>query len=143
MNKTQRTKIRTAFAALASLNIPATMRGINRAIILATGHAPGSEGDVDWAALARTGQPVVVYMGLTNIGAIAGALMAGGMPGQTPAAIIQSATTSEERILVATASSIAKRAHEAGFASPALIVFGDIVSVRNDLQPRRNLVERG
>ena len=122
--------ITAAFAALAAVNIPATIRGANRAIILATGHAPGSDGDVDWSALARTGQPIVVYMGLTHIARIAAALIAGGMAESTPAAVIQSATTPDHRILIATAATIASRAVAGGFASPALIVFGDIVSMR-------------
>lgn len=126
--------ITAAFAALASLDIPATMRGTNRAIILATGHAPGSEGDIDWASLARTEQPIIVYMGLTNIAKIADALISGGMDGDTPAAVVQSATTPDERILVATASTIANRALAGGFTSPALVMFGDIISLRERLQ---------
>lgn len=126
--------ITAAFAALAAADIPATMRGLNRAIILATGHAPGSDGDVDWAALARTGQPVIVYMGVTNIAKIADALVQGGMPADAPAAIIQSATMDDQRILVATAATIANRAKAAGYAAPALIIFGDIVSLRQQLQ---------
>ncbi len=125
--------ITAAFAALASVNIPATMRGVNRAIILATGHAPGAEGDVDWGALAKTGQPLIVYMGLTNIAKIADALIAGGMLGKTPAAIIQSATGPDERMCIATVATIAGKAMESNFRSPALIVFGDIVSLRADL----------
>ncbi len=126
--------ITAAFAALASAGIPATMRGTNRAIILATGHAPKSEGDVDWGALARTGQPVIVYMGLTNIAKISDALISGGMPPQTPASVIQSATTPDERILVATAATIAGQAVAEGFSSPALVIYGKIVSFRDELQ---------
>ena len=129
--------ITAAFAALASADIPATMRGSNRAIILATGHAPGSDGDVDWGSLAKTGQPIIVYMGLSNIDKIATALVEGGMPGGTPAAVIQSATTPDERIIVATVGTVANRAQQAGFASPALLIFGDIVSLRAQLQPLR------
>ncbi len=126
--------ITAAFAALASADIPATMRGTNRAIILATGHAPGSEGDVDWASLARTNQPIIIYMGLSNIDKIANALISGGMSGDTPAAVIQSATTPDERTMVATVATIANRARQAGFASPALLIFGDIISLRAQLQ---------
>ena len=46
-------------AALAAALIPATLRGVNQAIIFAAGHA-GAEDDLDWAALARTGQPIVI-----------------------------------------------------------------------------------
>ena len=42
------------------------MRGVSKALILATGHAAGTDDDLDWAALARTGQPIVVYMGLAQ-----------------------------------------------------------------------------
>lgn len=125
--------ITAAFAALAEADIPATMRGTNRAIILATGHAPGSNGDVDWAALAKTGQPVIIYMGLTNIARIADALMVGGMSGDLPAAVIQSATTPDQQILIATAATIADETVRAGISSPALVIFGDIVSVREEL----------
>ena len=58
--------VTSGFGALAAAGIPATMRGINKAVILATGHAAGTDDDLDWAALARTGQPIVVYMGMAQ-----------------------------------------------------------------------------
>ena len=123
----------SAFGALAAAGIPATMRGINKAVILATGHAAEPEDDVDWASLAATGQPMVVYMGLKNVARIADALMAGGAAGATPAAVIQSGTTAAQRVLVATLATVAARVEAQGFASPALIVVGDIVSLREQL----------
>ena len=57
------------------------MRGLNKAIILATGHAADTSDELDWAALARTGQPIVIYMGLKNLAQIAAALLAGGLAG--------------------------------------------------------------
>jgi uroporphyrin-III C-methyltransferase len=126
--------VTSAFGALAAADIPATMRGINKAITLATGHAAGSDDDLDWAALARTGQPIVVYMGLKNLAIIASALLAGGMPADTPAAVIQSATTPDEKTVVATLGTLAAEASAAGIASPALIVIGHIVSMRATLR---------
>jgi uroporphyrin-III C-methyltransferase len=125
----------SALGALALAGIPATMRGINKAIILATGHAAGSEDDLDWAALARAGQPVIIYMGLKNLERIAGMLMAGGLPGETPAAVIASASTPDERITVAGLADIASHAAAAGMTSPALVVVGGIVSMRARLVP--------
>src|SRR5262249_5999277 len=50
--------VTAGLAALAAASIPATLRGVNRAIIFAAGH--GGENDAfDWAPLARTGQPIV------------------------------------------------------------------------------------
>jgi uroporphyrin-III C-methyltransferase len=125
--------VTSAFGALANAGIPATMRGFNKAIILATGHAVGMEDDLDWAALARTGQPIVVYMGLKNLPAIATALMSGGLAPSTPVAVIMAATTPVERVLVATLATVAERADAESFVSPSLIVVGDIVSMRAEL----------
>jgi uroporphyrin-III C-methyltransferase len=125
--------ITSAFGALAAAGIPATLRGINKAIILATGHAAGLADDLDWRALAATGQPIVIYMGMSNLGRIAAALMEGGLAGTTPAAILMSATMAEERVLVATLGNISQRASDEGFGSPALIVVGGIVGFRETL----------
>src|SRR5215472_8753067 len=78
-------------AGLTAAAIPATFRGINRAVVLAAGY--GADDDrFDWGALARTGQPIVLYMAMRNLAKIADALMRGGLPPNTPAAIVVSAT---------------------------------------------------
>ena len=58
--------ITAGLAALAAAAIPATMRDINHAVIFATGH--GADEDLDWAALARAGQPIVIYMVMQHLG---------------------------------------------------------------------------
>ncbi|MDS7598215.1 uroporphyrinogen-III C-methyltransferase [Agrobacterium tumefaciens] len=123
----------SSFTALAAAGIPATMRGISRAITLATGHAAGTDDDLDWLALAKTKEPIVVYMGLKNIATISGLLMAGGRSGETPVAVIMSATTAQERIFIGTLKNIADDAKRENFVAPALIVIGDIVSARDRL----------
>jgi uroporphyrin-III C-methyltransferase len=125
--------VTSAFAALANAGIPATMRGYNKAITLATGHAAGTPDDLDWAALAKSGQPLVIYMGLKNLPEIAAALIEGGLAPSTPVAVIMAATTPIERVLVATLATVAERAAADGIVSPALIVVGDIVSLRAEL----------
>ncbi|MET0906892.1 MAG: uroporphyrinogen-III C-methyltransferase [Tardiphaga sp.] len=125
--------ITAAFGALGSAGIPPTMRGLNKAIILATGHTADHEDELDWAALARTGQPIVIYMGLKNLPHIVTSLLAGGLPAETPAVIIMAATTPRERIHVATLATIAAEAERLDFGSPALIAIGEIVSMRAEL----------
>ena len=125
--------VSAAFGALAAAKIPATQRGVSRALILATGHAVGADDDLDWAALARTGQPIVVYMGLAGLGSVAAALMRGGLRPTTPAAVVAGATTGAERVLVADLGSIAERAAEEGIGPPAVIVVGAIVGLREEL----------
>ncbi|MDO5893946.1 uroporphyrinogen-III C-methyltransferase [Agrobacterium sp. Azo12] len=123
----------SSLTALASASIPVTMRGISRAITLATGHAAGTEDDVDWLALAKTNEPVVVYMGLKNIEKIVSMLMQGGRAPETPVAVIMSATTPQERIFTSRLETIAVDAEREQFEAPALIVIGDIVSMRSRL----------
>ncbi len=125
--------VTSAFGALASARIPATHRGVSKALILATGHAAGGADDLDWAALARTGQPIVVYMGLAGIATITAALIAGGLTPESPAAVIASATTANERVVTGTLGTIAEATREAGIAAPALIVVGGIVGLRAEL----------
>jgi uroporphyrin-III C-methyltransferase len=123
----------SAIAGLADSGIPATMRGVNKAFIMATGHAVGTPEDLDWHSLARTNQPIVVYMGLKNLPRIVASLLEGGLPPTTPAAVIASATTAAKRIVTGTLATIHEDATEAGLEAPAIIVIGDIVAMRDAL----------
>ncbi len=125
--------ITSAFGGLASAGIPATMRGVNGAIILATGFAAVSDDRPDWAALARTGQPIVVYMGLTHMAATVAGLMAGGLSPDTPAALVENATLPQERTVTATLATLVEAARRENVVSPALIVVGGIVALRKTL----------
>src|ERR1041385_3816728 len=60
--------VTAGLAALAAAAIPATLRGINRALVFAVGH--GSEEHFDWAPLVRAGQPIVLYMAMHDLEAI-------------------------------------------------------------------------
>jgi uroporphyrin-III C-methyltransferase len=125
--------VTAGLGGLASASIPATMRGVNQAIILATGHGPDEESNMDWSALARTRQPIVLYMGLRNLENIATALLHGGLPASTPAAVIASATMADQQVLVSTLARIASDARTANFAAPAIVVIGDVVRTRQQL----------
>jgi uroporphyrin-III C-methyltransferase len=131
--------VTAGLGALASAGIPATMRGVNQAIIFATGHG-ADDGSMDWASLARTRQPVVIYMALRNLATIANALMRGGLPASTPAAAIASATLPEQRVLISTLGQIAVDAATAELPAPALVVVGDIVHTRQQIL---DISERG
>jgi uroporphyrin-III C-methyltransferase len=120
--------VTAGLAALAAAAIPATQRGTNRAVIFAAGH--GADEDFDWAPLARAGQPIVLYMVMHNLERIAAALIAAGLAAQTPAAVIASASTPRERILVSTLAKIAGDARRQKFEPPAIVVIGEIVNLR-------------
>ncbi len=129
--------ITSGLAALTVALMPATLRGVNQALVLATGHdAPEISRDglvagaLDWASVARLGQPVVLYMAVTHIVAIADQLMAAGLAPDTPAAAIGSATTPAQRILVCSLATLGETLAAAGLATPAIVVIGAIVATR-------------
>jgi uroporphyrin-III C-methyltransferase len=119
----------SAFAAPLAAGIPVTHRGVAAAVTIVTGHRRHGEPDVDWQALARVGGTVVVLMGVAERGVIAAELMAGGMPGGTPAAIVESATTDRQRIVRCRVDHL----HLADVQAPATIVIGGVVAVADEL----------
>lgn len=125
--------ITSGLGGLTAAGIPATMRGVNQAVILATGHGAEDVHGLDWAALARTNQPIVLYMAMNNLAFIAAALQDGGLAPGTPAAIVRSATTPQQRVLVSSLGRVVEDAHTAGLESPALVVIGAIVAMRERL----------
>lgn len=124
--------ITAGLAGLTAASIPATFRGINRAIILATAHSEEDDG-FDWTPLARSGQPIVLYMVMHNLERVAHALMQGGLSPRIPAAAIAAATMAEERIVVSTLDRIAEDVRRAGLEPPAIVVVGEIVGMREKL----------
>jgi uroporphyrin-III C-methyltransferase len=132
--------VTAGLAALAEAGIPATLRGVNRAVIFAAGH--GADEDFDWAPLVRAGQPIVLYMVMHNLERIAGALQGAGMPGNTPAAVIASATTPKQRIVVSTLEKLPAAVRAQTIEPPAIVVIGDIVNARTQLMAEAPAVKR-
>jgi uroporphyrin-III C-methyltransferase len=69
-------------------------------------------------------------MGLHNLRRIAEELMAGGLAPDTPAAVIQQGTVRGQRQLISVLAELADRAEEQGFASPSIVVLGEVVAQR-------------
>ena len=126
--------VTAGIAALTAAAIPLTVRGINRAVVLAAGYGADDAGGPNWTQLARTGAPLVLYMAMHHLAEIAAALMRGGLVASTPAAVIVSATLPGERIVVSTLGEIAEDARRHGLEPPAIVVIGDVVTVRERLR---------
>lgn len=130
--------VTAGLAAMGAAGIPATSRDTNHAVILATGHLaglePGSPGyRAHWAGLAATGQPILLYMAMRALPDIAEALIAGGLPGDTPVAVVAEATLPGQRVLDTTLAEAAAAAAAAGLATPAIVGIGAIVTLRRHL----------
>ena len=120
--------------AAAVVGIPATSRDTNHAVVLAAGHRAEDERSIaDWAALARLGQPIVLYMPMTRLAGITAALEQGGLAANTPAALIHGATTAEEKVVDSSLGSLATDAARHGIGSPCIVVIGAIAALRKQL----------
>ena len=114
-------------AGPATMGLPVTDRRYCRGVALVTGHAGSPDGDPDWAALARCGLTLVIYMGVTRAADIALALQRAGMSAQTPVAVICRAHLPLQRQAVCTLATVAATLMDDDMGSPAVLVVGDVV----------------
>lgn len=121
--------------------IPVTHRGLSRSFAVVTAHGAASrEEEPNWAALAQI-ETVVVLMGVERLGHIVAMLARHGRPRSTPVAIIERGTLADERVVTGTLENILERAAAAALRSPATIVIGEVVRVREMLLDRPPEIE--
>ncbi|HET7831675.1 MAG TPA: siroheme synthase CysG [Gallionella sp.] len=124
----------TAAAGVASYaGIPLTHRDYAQSCMFVTGHLKDGTMNLDWDALARPRQTVVVYMGLHGLETLCHQLVAHGLPGDTPAAIVQQGTTQNQRVFTGTLSTLPGIAQAEKPQAPTLIIVGGVVSLRKKL----------
>ena len=126
--------VTTGLAATALAGIPATTRDTNHAVVLAAGHrAEDGRSTADWEALGKLGQPIILYMPMSQLPEVAASLQRGGLAPTTPAALIQSATSQDERVVETTLARLVDDAKAQDIGSPAIVVIGSVVGLRRDL----------
>lgn len=126
--------ITAGIGGLAYAGIPATDRGTNASLAFVTGHsASGDVPAVDWAALGRGAETLVVYMPLGHLEEIARALIAAGRDPGEPAAILSQATTPGQTLLTTTLAEAPAAAKQAGAEPPSLFVVGRNVALAKTL----------
>ncbi len=125
--------VTSAVAVPALAGIPLTHRGVAASFAVATGHAAGEAGDGhDWGALARI-DTLVVLMGAARLAEIAALLISHGRSADTPAAAIERGTLPGSRLLEGTLATLPGIAERAGLVSPATLVVGEVVRLRERL----------
>jgi uroporphyrin-III C-methyltransferase len=90
------------------------------------GHLADEQASHDWQALARPGQTRVFYMGVQRLGQIAHALIAHGLPSDTPAAIVQDGTRPTQSVLAHPLRRLVEIAPPYG-PRPGLLIIGETV----------------
>jgi uroporphyrinogen III methyltransferase/synthase len=124
--------VTSGLAAAAFAGIPATHRLHASAVALVTGHENPSKphSNLDWQALAGFPGTLIFYMGIAGLAQIARHLVEHGKPSETPAAVIQWATTGNQRTVEAPLGDIAEAVLAAGLMAPAIVVVGSVASLR-------------
>lgn len=119
-------------------DIPLTHRGLSQGCTFVTGHAEKSL-DVNWAALAQLNHTLVFYMGLTRADEIAAKLLAGGLAADTPVAIIENGCRKDQRDIISTLHAFPETVLRENVQSPALIIVGEVVRMKEKLQAQVQL----
>ncbi len=125
--------VTSATAAATYAGIPITHRQYTSSVAFITGHEDPTKPDstIAWDKLATGVGTLVFYMGIKNIDSITEKLIANGRDPKTPAAVVRWASTPEQRTVVGSLDSIASLVAEKGIKPPAVVVVGEVVTLRD------------
>jgi uroporphyrin-III C-methyltransferase len=123
-------------AVAAYAGIPVTHRGVSSSVAFVTGHEDPSKlrSSVRWELLAQGVDTLVIFMGLTRIGEISDRLIRNGRKSDTPAAVIRWGTYTHQQVYECTLSEVESLVEREQLQPPAIIVIGEVVRLRGQLQ---------
>lgn len=116
--------------------IPVTHRGLSESFWVVTGTTANGKISKDLIDASRSNATVVVLMGIHKLAEITEIFKLQGK-NKLPVAVIQSGSTDDEKIAVATIDTIVNAVEENKISSPAIIVLGEVVS----LHPKFQLIQ--
>ncbi len=128
--------ITSAISVPAYAGIPITHRDFTASFTVVTGHEePGKEtSNINWPRLAQDPGTLVFLMGVGNLPQIVENLVKHGKDAQTPIALIRWGTRPEQRVVTGVLSNIVEVVEKAGIKSPAIIIIGQVVTLRDTLR---------
>ena len=113
--------------------IPLTHRDYAQACLFITGHLKDGLLNLDWEAMSRPHQTVVIYMGLVGLAEICQQLILRGVSPDMPVAVVQQGTTQQQRVVTATLETLAIKVAAAEMKPPCLTIIGEVVQLREKL----------
>ncbi|GCF95207.1 uroporphyrinogen-III C-methyltransferase [Enterococcus florum] len=125
--------ITSSIGGLAYAGIPITHRDLAASFHIYTGHLNNSEAAIDWATAAKSEGTLVFLMGMAGLEEITQQLLKHGKSKETPAAVIQWASRKKQKTVTGTLETIYQKALEKQLQPPSLIVFGEVVERRSEL----------
>lgn len=128
--------VTSCIAVPAYAGIPVTHRGLASTFTVITGHEdPGKTGSyIDWSRLALDPGTLIFLMGVENLPEITANLQEKCKSASTPTAVIRWGTRPEQEVVTGTLEDIGEKVRAAGLTSPAVIIVGDVVSLRQKLE---------
>ncbi len=126
--------VTSAVGVGAYAGIPLTHRDWTSAATFVTGHDVDA---IDWSKLGRV-ETLVIFMGLTTFEQVSHRLIENGRSPQTPAAAIRWGTRGDQIVVEGTIGTLASEIEQAHLKPPALIIVGEVVSLR----PKLNWFEK-
>ena len=128
--------ITSAISVPAYAGIPITHRDFTASFTVVTGHEePGKEtSNINWPRLAQDPGTLVFLMGVGNLPQIVENLIKNGKDAQTPIALIRWGTRPEQQVVTGTLETIVDIVNKAGLKSPAIIIIGQVVTLRDTLR---------
>jgi uroporphyrin-III C-methyltransferase/precorrin-2 dehydrogenase/sirohydrochlorin ferrochelatase len=126
--------ITSAAGCAAYCGIPLTHRDYSQSVTFVTGHRKADQSlELNWRVLAAPGQTRVFYMGLHNAPTIVSQLIAHGLPGDCPVALVERGTTPQQHMAVTTLANLEATILDEGFQPPTLIIVGEVVRLADKL----------
>ena len=127
--------ISSGIAAPLYAGIPVTHREYAESFAVVTAHDKSAEGKpkLDWKGLVRGVDTIAFYMGVGNLPFICENLIAHGKPASTPVILIQWGTFGRQKTLQGTLADISAKVLEAKFRNPAIILVGNVISLREKI----------
>lgn len=123
--------VTSSIAAPAYAGIPVTHRGLATSFSVVTGHTKDDDAPPENLPVADT---LVCLMGVRALPKIVAALLARGENPDKPVALIRWGTTENQEVVTGTLQTIEAEVERAQLKPPALIVIGDVVNLRPQMQ---------
>ncbi|WP_173917405.1 uroporphyrinogen-III C-methyltransferase [Halobacillus sp. Marseille-Q1614] len=126
--------ITSGIAAPSYADIPVTHRELGSSFAVVAGHrCKSNHKEIDWQSLSQNIDTLAIYMGVSNLPYICKQLMENGKNSDTPVAVIQQGTTTEERVVTGKISNIVSVVEKEEIQNPAMIVIGEVVRFREKI----------
>jgi len=125
--------VSAANGCAAYAGVPLTHRDHATGVSFWTGHMKDGVLDLPWAKMIPRHHTQVIFMGLRSLPVVAERLIEHGTPAATPAAVISAGTTAAQRVIVAPLADLPVAAANAELPSPALVIIGDVVGLREQM----------